>query len=80
MTLTILVPVIDEEYMLREVQVELTDEQILAIGDEYAKLKRERIFKNKDCKDCVHYGCDPIHYECDIENCENKDRWKYGGE
>ena len=61
-------------------EIELTDEQILAIGDEYAKLKREHIFKNKDCKDCVHYGCDPIHYECDIENCENKDRWKYGGE
>lgn len=77
MTLTVLVPVTDEEYMLKEVQVELTDEQILAIGDEYAKLKRERIFKNKDCKVCVHYGSGSGVNHCDM-NCENKSRWRYG--
>ena len=73
-----LVPIPDEEYMLKEVQVELTDEQILAIGDRYAELKRERIFKNKDCKDCKFYEDDGVHSNCSRDCCD-KDHWMYGG-
>ena len=60
-------------------EIELTDDQILAIGDEYAKLKREHIFKNKDCKDCIHYEGED--YPCDMGGCtsENKRRWRYRG-
>ena len=70
MRFKVLVPIPDEEYMLKEVQVELTDEQILAIGDEYVKLKRERE-QHQVCENCVYYRAKNKHFG----DCRNEDRW-----
>ena len=60
--------------------LQLTNEQILGIGDRYIQLKRERIFEKKDCKDCIHYEGED--YPCDMASCtpENRRRWRYRGD
>lgn len=59
--------------------LQLTDEQILGIGDRYLQLKQERTYEKKDCKDCIHYEGDDT---CDMLDCnsENKSRWRYRGD
>lgn len=60
--------------------LQLTDEQILGIGDRYIQLKRERTYEKKDCRDCIHYEGEDS--PCDIMDCssENKRRWRYRGD
>ena len=59
--------------------LQLTDEQILGVGNRYLQLKQERIFENKDCKYCIYYEGED--HPCGMLDCnnENKRRWRYRG-
>lgn len=48
--------------------LQLTNEQILGIGDRYLKLKQERILEKQNCKDCIHYLGEEDH-PCNRVDC-----------